>query len=67
MSTQQSTSLELAGVEVHGMTRSSFILKGALGAGAVYGVGSVAPFVATALAASGEVDILNFAMTLEYL
>ena len=37
---------ELAGIEVHGMTRSAFIVRGALAAGAVYGAGVVAPFVA---------------------
>src|SRR5665213_306841 len=60
---------ELAGFEVHGMTRSSFILRGALAAGAVYGTSAVTPFVAQALAAtgSGDVEILNFALTLEYL
>jgi Ferritin-like domain len=57
---------ELA-VEVHGMSRSSFILRGALTAGAVYGAGAVAPFVSSAFAASGDIDILNFALTLEYL
>ena len=49
------------------MTRSSFILKGALATGAVYGAGAVAPFVTNALAASSDIDILNFALTLEYL
>jgi Ferritin-like domain len=60
---------ELASCEVHGMTRASFILRGALAAGAVYGVGSVAPFVSQALAETGGADteILNFALTLEYL
>jgi Ferritin-like domain len=60
---------QLSGVEVHGMTRASFILRGTLAAGAVYGVGSVAPFVSQAFAASGggDADILNFALTLEYL
>ena len=43
---------ELAGVEVHGMTRSSFILRGALAAGAVYGASAVTPFVSQALAAT---------------
>ncbi|MGI8711853.1 MAG: ferritin-like domain-containing protein [Solirubrobacteraceae bacterium] len=57
----------LEAVEVHGVTRSSFILKGALAAGAVYGVGAIAPFVGTALAASSDLAILNFALTLEYL
>lgn len=60
---------ELAQVEVSGMTRSSFILRGAIAAGAVYGVGAVTPFVSQALAATGggDVEILNFALTLEYL
>jgi Ferritin-like domain len=57
----------LGAVEVHGMTRSSFILRGAVATGAVYGASAVAPFVGNALAASSDVDILNFALTLEYL
>jgi glutamine cyclotransferase len=67
MNTPENTSPELAAVEVHGMTRSGFILKGALAAGAAYGASAVAPFVGSALAASPDVDILNFALTLEYL
>jgi hypothetical protein len=60
---------ELGAVEVHGMTRSSFILRGAITAGAVYGAAAVGPYVSNALAAAsgGDVDILNFALTLEYL
>jgi Ferritin-like domain len=58
---------ELAEVEVHGMNRASFLLKGALATGAVYGATAVAPFVSNALAASSDIDILNFALTLEYL
>jgi rubrerythrin len=60
---------ELAEVEVHGISRASFILRGALTAGAVYGAGAVSPYVSGALAAGagGDVDILNFALTLEYL
>jgi len=60
---------ELEGVEVRGMTRSAFVLRGALAAGAVYGAGFVSPFVSKALAQSeaGDLDILNFALTLEYL
>jgi rubrerythrin len=60
---------ELAGLEVGGITRSSFILRGAMAAGAVYGVGAVTPFVSQALAEAGggDVEILNFALTLEYL
>ncbi len=60
---------ELAAVEVHGMTRASLILRGALTAGAAYGATAAAPFVSSALAQSGasDIDILNFALTLEYL
>ena len=60
---------ELAGCEVHGVTRGAFILRGALAAGAFYGTASVAPFVSQALAETGggDVEILNFALTLEYL
>lgn len=60
---------ELAAVEVHGMTRSAFIVRAALAAGSVYGLQTVTPFVGEALAQSngGDVEILNFALTLEYL
>ncbi len=59
----------LADFEVSGVTRSSFILRGALAAGAVYGLGAVTPFVSQALAETGggDAEILNFALTLEYL
>jgi rubrerythrin len=65
---------ELTGVTVveesgGDISRSDVILKGALAAGAVYGTFMVAPFVRSAFAAGGtnDVDILNFALTLEYL
>ena len=60
---------ELAAVEIKGMTRESFILRGAVTAGAVYGLGAVGPFVRDAMAqgSDGDVEILNFALTLEFL
>jgi hypothetical protein len=58
----------LAGVEVHGVTRSDFILRGALAAGAAYGAAAAGPYVTRALAQSsaGDIAVVNFALTLEY-
>jgi rubrerythrin len=69
MTRPEIASTELAAVEVHGINRASFIMRGALAAGAVYGASAVGPYVSSALAASGsgDIDILNFALTLEYL
>jgi hypothetical protein len=69
MSESQRTAPELAAVEVHGMTRSSFLLRGALATGAALGTGGVSGFVSSALAkgGGGDVGIVNFALTLEYL
>jgi rubrerythrin len=59
---------ELATVEIQGHTRAAFILRGAMAAGAVYGLGAVSPFVGQALAqGGGDADVVNFALTLEYL
>jgi rubrerythrin len=56
-------------VELHGMTRSAFILRGALGAAGLYGAGAVGPFVSRALAQGNTADIeaVNFALALENL
>ena len=60
---------ELAAVDIKGVTRQSFVMRGAVTAGAVYGLGAVGPFVRQALAqdGAGDVGVLNFALTLEYL
>ena len=65
----ETTSQALAEVEISGMTRESFLLRSALAAGAVYGVGMISPFMRQAIAAEAmdDLGILNFALTLEYL
>lgn len=68
-STQNLAAPELASVEFEPMDRGAFVLKGAIAAAAVYGVSAVGPFVRSAFGqgSSGDVDILNYALTLEYL
>jgi rubrerythrin len=63
------TAPELAAVEVPGVTRGAFILRGALAAGAVYGVQAVTPFVdrAFAVVSTSDLDIVSFAVSLENL
>jgi len=60
---------ELAAVRVHGTTRGAFLLRATLGAAAVSGSAAAGPFLRGALAqdTGGDVDVLNFALTLEYL
>src|SRR3954454_6257162 len=60
---------ELQAVRLDGMTRSAFILRGALAAGATYGLGAVAPFVSEALGQGDASDqqALAFALSLEQL
>lgn len=60
----------LADVQVEGLTRSAFLVRSTLAAGAVYGMGAIAPFVGSAFAQKGDegdIEILNFALTLEFL
>jgi len=69
MSKMNMAAPELARIEVKGMTREAFMLRGAVAAGSVYGLSTVGPFVREAVAQgnSGDLEILNFALTLEYL
>lgn len=59
----------LAGIEIHGTTRQQFLVRSMFAAGAVYGATMINPFVRRAIAVEemGDVEILNFALTLEYL
>ncbi len=69
MNSNAYASPELAAVEVNGMSRSSFLARGAIATGGIYGAGAVTQFVSRAIAQEGmgDVEILNFALTLEYL
>ncbi|MDQ3934134.1 MAG: ferritin-like domain-containing protein [Actinomycetota bacterium] len=69
MSNQKLAAPELAAIDIKGHTRQAFILRGALAAGTVYGLSTVGPFVREAMAqgGGGDVEILNFALTLEFL
>jgi len=60
---------ELEAVEVHGMSRGAFLTRGALATGALLGGSAVGPFVRRAIAqeTGSDVDILNFALTLEHI
>jgi hypothetical protein len=59
---------EMTDIEITGHTRSAFLVRGALATGSLYGAGAVGSFVTQAFAqGGGDVDILNFALTLEYL
>ncbi len=60
---------ELATIKVHGMTREAFLMRSTLAAGAAYGALSATGLISGALAdaGGGDVDILNFALTLEFL
>jgi rubrerythrin len=69
MSNPKLAAPELAAIDIQGHTRQAFILRGAVAAGSVYGLATVGPFVRQAIAqgGGGDVEILNFALTLEFL
>ena len=60
---------DLNAVEVHGLTRGGFILRSAFAVGTVYGAGAIGPYVKQSFAQgnAGDIDVLNFALTLELL
>ena len=60
---------ELCQVRVDGTTRATFLARATLAAGALVGAGAISPFVSGALAqgGGGDVEILNYALTLEHL
>ena len=60
---------ELAAIEFEPLSRGALIAKGVLGAAALYGAVAAGPLVRRAFAqgGGGDVEILNFALTLEYL
>jgi rubrerythrin len=70
MNNQVQASPELAAIEVESLNRGTFLVRGVLAAGALYGAASMTPVIRKAFAQSasmGDIDILNFALTLEYL
>jgi hypothetical protein len=72
MTDTANTAPELEQIEFEALDRSSFLMKGVLAAGATYGAFAAGPLVRRAFAASGggsegDIAILNFALTLEYL
>jgi len=69
MASSQLVAPELASIKVHGVTREAFLIRGTLAAAATYGALSATPFITKALAegSGGDIDILNYALTLEYL
>jgi rubrerythrin len=69
MATSRLVAPELATIKVQGMTREAFLIRSTLAAGAAYGALSATGLISSALAESGggDVDILNYALTLEFL
>jgi hypothetical protein len=69
MASSRPVAAELATIKVHGTTRGAFLVRSTLAAGAAYGTMSATGLIGRALAQSGggDVDVLNYALTLEYL
>jgi rubrerythrin len=59
---------ELGAIDFEPMSRGAMIARGALGAAALYGAAAAGPLVRRAFAqGGGDVEVLNFALTLEHL
>ncbi len=54
-------------MHIEPITRSAFILRSGLALAGAHGAGAVGPFVGRALAQGTDVEILQFALTLEFL
>ena len=54
-------------MRIEPITRSAFILRSGLALAGAYGATAVGPFVGRALAQGNDVEILQFALTLEFL
>jgi hypothetical protein len=69
MASSRQVAPELAAIKVHGMTRGAFLMRSTLAAGATYGALSATGLIGRALADAGvgDIDILNYALTLEHL
>ena len=69
MASSHPVAAELSTIKVHGMSRESFLLRSTLAAGAVYTSISATGLISRALAESGggDIEIVNYALTLEYL
>jgi hypothetical protein len=69
MSTNKLAAPEMAAIDLKGHTRQAFLVRSTVAAGSVYGLAAVGPFVREAIAqdGGGDVEILNFALTLEFL
>ena len=60
---------ELASIKVEGLTRSAFLIRSTLAASAAYGAAAISPMITQSIAQEGgkDVEIVNYALTLEYL
>ncbi len=69
MASSQLVAPELAAIKIQGVTREAFLIRSTLAAAATYGALSATPYITRALAqeSGGDIDILNYALTLEYL